>query len=86
VTPIKKTKLVASRGHNIIGGKIRAARGMLNPPVSQKELAARLAVRGLDLDRPTITRIEIGKRYVRDYEIKAIAAVLKVNVAWLFGE
>lgn len=58
----------------------------MDPAVSQKDLAARLAVRGLDLDRPTVTRIESGQRYLRDYEIKLIARVLNVTVAWLFDE
>ena len=58
----------------------------LKPEVSQFDLAGRLAKFGVDLDRPTITRIENGKRFLRDYEIKAIARALKVTVAWLFGE
>ena len=87
VTLAPKHKItVTRRGHNIIGLRIRAAREKLDPAVSQREFAARLAVRGLDLDRPTVTRIENGKRFLRDYEIKAIASVLKVSVAWLFGE
>ena len=87
VTLAPKHKIpVTRRGHNIIGLRIRAAREKLEPSVSQREFAARLAVRGLDLDRPTVTRIENGKRFLRDYEIKAIASVLKVSVSWLFGE
>lgn len=41
---------------------------------------------GIRLDRASITRIENGKRYLRDFEIRAIAKVLKVSVAWLFRE
>jgi transcriptional regulator with XRE-family HTH domain len=74
------------RGSNIIGKRIRAARQRLKPAVTIKDFAARLGVRGLDLDRPTVTRIELGKRYLRDYEIKIIAKTLGVSVAWLFGE
>ena len=74
------------RGHNFIGARIRQARLRLKPAVSQFDLAGRLAVLGLDLDRPTITRIENGRRYLRDYEIRALARALKVSVAWLFGE
>lgn len=58
----------------------------MKPAVTQKELAARLTVRGIDIDRPTLTRIENGNRFLRDYEIEVIAKVLKVSVAWLFGE
>lgn len=78
--PRKKTK----RGHNSIGPRIRAARLKLKPALSQSDLAARLGVAGLDVDRPTVTRIENGTRYLRDYEIAAIAKVLKVSVASLF--
>ena len=45
-----------------------------------------MGVLGVDVDRPTVTRIESGKRYLRDYEIVVISKVLKVSVAWLFGE
>jgi transcriptional regulator with XRE-family HTH domain len=76
----------ARRGYNIIGARIREARLRLTPEVSQFDLAGRLATAGVDLDRPTITRIENGNRYVRDYEILALARALKVPVAWLFGE
>ena len=72
------------RVNNIIGGKIRAARQKLRPHVTQADLAARLSVSGLDLDRPTITRIETGRRYLRDYEIVAIARALRVSIASLF--
>ena len=54
--------------------------------MSQADLAAKLTVRGLAVDRATITRIENGQRYLRDFEVRAIAKVLKVSVAWLFRE
>ena len=54
--------------------------------MSQADLAAKLTVRGLAIDRATITRIENGQRYLRDFEVRAIAKVLKVSVAWLFRE
>ena len=54
--------------------------------MTQSDLAGRVAVRGFNLDRPTITRIENGQRYLRDYEIPVIARALGVFVAWLFGE
>ena len=56
------------------------------PEVTQADLAARLSVKGIDVDRPTITRIENGERFLRDYEIKMLARVLGVTCAWLFGE
>jgi transcriptional regulator with XRE-family HTH domain len=58
----------------------------MNPPVTQEDLAGRIAARGVDLDRSAISRIESGSRYVMDYEAQAIARALKVSVGWLFGE
>ena len=78
--------LPTRRGFNVIGRRIRLARERLKPEVTQADLAARLGVLGLELDRPTITRIEAGKRFLRDYEIKAIAKVLKVPIEWLFAD
>ena len=74
------------RGRNILGPHIRQARLRLSPEMSQADLAAKLSVRGLALDRVTITRIENGKRFLRDFEIRAIARVLRVSVAFLFRE
>ncbi len=74
------------RGHNILGRYIRQARLRARPEMSQNDLAARLTVRGLPIDRATITRIENGQRYLRDFEIRAIAKVLQVSVSWLFRQ
>ena len=74
------------RGHNIVGSRIREARLRVKPELSQFDLAGRLAAQGLDMDRPTITRIENGNRYLRDYEILAMSRALKVSVAWLFSQ
>lgn len=75
-----------TRGTNILGKRVREARERIRPIVTQGDLAARLGILGIDLDRPSITRIESGKRYLRDYEIAAIARVLRVRVSWLFRE
>ena len=68
---------------NIIGKRIREARTLGN--VSQEELAARLAIRGIYFDRSAISRMEAQKRFIRDYEILAIADSLKISIDWLFG-
>jgi transcriptional regulator with XRE-family HTH domain len=81
---MKKTRKAKPR--NEIGGRIREARLRCNPPVSQEDLAGRLAAKGILMDRSAISRIESRARYVMDYEISAIAAALKTTVASLFGE
>ena len=81
---MKKTKLSSTR--NIAGRRIREARLRANPPISQDDLAGRMAARGIILDQTAISRIEKQKRYLMDYEVAAFARCLKVPVAWLYGE
>lgn len=71
---------------NIIGPRIKLARKKKTPPISQADLAARLQVQGLEFDRVTITKIEIGYRQVTDIEVRAIAKALDVPINWLYGE
>lgn len=68
---------------NISGQRIREARIKLH--WSQKALAVRLKLEGVELERDSISRIEIGTRFVADYEIKILAKVLNTSVAWLLG-
>jgi hypothetical protein len=81
---MKKTSHTGQR--NIVGRRIRQARLRCKPPVSQEDLAGRLAGKGVTLDQTAISRIESQSRYVMDYEVAAIARSLKVSVGWLFGE
>jgi hypothetical protein len=71
---------------NVIGLRIRKARLSQKPPVSQEDLAARLAVRGIHLDRSALSRMQSRTRFIRDYEIVAILDALRVSIASLFGE
>lgn len=68
----------------MIGKRVREARLKCSPPVSQEDLAGRLAANGVLLDRSAISRIENESRYVMDYEAMALAQSLKVSIAWLF--
>jgi transcriptional regulator with XRE-family HTH domain len=71
---------------NIVGERIKLARKTANPPITQADLAARLQLSGMQLDRVTITKIETGYRVVTDVEAKAIADVLNVSIEWLYGD
>lgn len=68
---------------NICGDRIRQARCLRK--VSQSDLAARLQVNGIIIERDSISRMEIGTRFVADYELMMIAKVLDVSVEWLLG-
>jgi HTH-type transcriptional regulator, cell division transcriptional repressor len=81
---VKKTRQPHQR--NIVGARVREARLRQRPPVSQDDLAGRLAGLGIMVDQTAISRIEKRARYVMDYEAKALAKSLKVSVAWLYGE
>ncbi len=69
---------------NISGNKIREARVIQR--ISQSDLAARLQVEGVTLERDSISRIEIGTRFVSDYELKVFAKVLNVDIEWLLSD
>jgi transcriptional regulator with XRE-family HTH domain len=79
-------KTIQAGRRNIVGRRVRQARIQCKPPVSQEDLAGRLAARGVSVDQTAISRIEREERYLMDYEVAAIARSLKVSVAWLFGE
>ena len=79
-------KTTKARKRNVIGQRVRQARLKASPPISQEDLAGRMAAQGILLDRSAISRIEGQTRYVMDYEAAAIARALKVPVAWLYGE
>ena len=73
-------------GRNVIGNRVRLARKKAKPPITQADLAARLQIKGLRVDRVTISKIEIGYREVSDIEVAAISEALGVSISWLFGE
>ena len=54
--------------------------------MTQMELAAKIQLQGITLERDSISRIEIGTRFVTDYELKLFAKVLNVTVDDLFEE
>lgn len=66
---------------NLCGERIHEARCRLR--LTQSELAARLQCEGITLERDCISRIEIGTRFVADYELLILSRVLDVKVEWL---
>ena len=67
--------------NNICGKSIAIFRKELW--ISQRELADRLQLSGLDIDKNAIQRIEAGKRFVTDIELVIIAQVLKKSISEL---
>ena len=66
--------------NNLCGKQIARLRKPMRPRVSQRLLAERLQVLGLDLDKNAIQRIENGSRFVTDVELAQIAQLLQVSM------
>ena len=71
---------------NVVGRRVAEARRALEPPLTQDALSGRLARVGIQLDRAAIAKIETSQRHVLDYELKALAKVLGVEVSWLLRD
>lgn len=48
--------------------------------ISQRALADRLQLIGLDVDKNAIQRIESGKRFVTDIELSALAQIFETTL------
>ena len=58
----------------------------MNPAVSQDDLSGKLAREQISITQTGISKLQNGERAVLDYEVFALAKVLKVKIAWLYGE
>ena len=63
--------------NNLCGKNISRFRTEMK--ISQRELADRLQLVGLDIDKNAIQRIECGKRFVTDIEIVAFAKIFNAT-------
>ena len=71
--------------NNLSGENIARIRKAKKPILSQRALADKLQLEGIDVDKNAIQRIECGKRFVTDIELVVIARVLEVPVQELLG-
>lgn len=69
---------------NIVGSTIESYREKAN--MSRQELSDQLILKGLDVTAQAIFKIEKGMRTVVDYELCAIAFVLKIPADKLLKE
>ena len=65
--------------NNICGSKIYELRKNHSSKMSQRMLADALQLKGIDVDKNAIQRIESGQRFVTDIELKALAQVFGVS-------
>ena len=71
---------------NICGDRVRLARAMHKPPLTQEELATKLNLMGMDFTKVIISRIEKNQRHVVDGELKMLAKALGVTMEWLCSD
>ena len=64
--------------NNICGKNIALLR--TNLKMSQKQLADKMQLVGIDIDKNAIQRIECGKRFVTDIEIIAFAKTFNITL------
>ena len=70
--------------NNICGKNISILRSNLK--ISQRELADRMQLVGIDIDKNAIQRIECGKRFVTDIELVMLSEVLHVSLEELLKD
>ena len=71
--------------NNLCGEKVRELRENFPTKLSQRALADKMQLIGIDVDKNAIQRIESGKRFVTDIELKALAEIFSVTVDELIG-
>lgn len=67
-----------AEGLNNVCGK-NIAQFRIKMGISQRELADKMQLVGIDIDKNAIQRIECGKRFVTDIEVIAFAKVFQVT-------
>lgn len=70
-----------ANGKNLVGERLKLLRQRDN--LSQRDLANKLQLIGIDMDKNVITRIETNKRYVTDFELQAIKEIFNVSYDYL---
>lgn len=68
--------------YNIIGSNVKKYR--MKCKMSQKEISEKLETYGIVICRGSLCRLENRQRTVTDYELKALAEILKVSISDLY--
>lgn len=76
-----RTQELGSR--NMVGARVERKRKELG--MKQKDLLARLQVKGIELNSSGLSKLEGQIRSVNDYELIALSEALGVTVNWLLG-
>ena len=77
-------RIIDYEAQNIVGEKVKKFRE--ERKLSQKDLSEKLETQAIYIFRGSISRIESHERTVTDFELKAMAQILKVPIEELFEE
>ena len=69
-----------SEKNNLCGERIKELRLSYPTKLSQRALADKMQLIGIDVDKNAIQRIECGKRFVTDIELKAFSKIFEVTL------
>lgn len=69
--------------NNVCGVNIAKLRKAMN--ISQRQLADKLQIAGLDVDKNAVQRMESGQRFITDIELIYLVQVLNTTLDELLG-
>lgn len=72
---------------NLCAERVRLARALQKPPMTQEDLARKIQLMGMeDMTKLIISRIEKNQRHVCDAELRILSKALGVTMEWLVGD
>lgn len=72
---------------NLCSDRVRLARALQKPPLTQDELAVKIQLMGEEkMTKQIISRIEQNQRHVCDAELLILSKAVGVSMEWLVGE
>jgi HTH-type transcriptional regulator, cell division transcriptional repressor len=71
---------------NVVGQRVKEARKLAKPKLTQEQLAAKLQMQDWEINRVGVAKLESGIKEVTDLEIVKLSKALGVSISWLFGE
>ena len=77
-------KIEHNGNKNAVGKRVREARNKKG--LTQNQLAAKMQLLNVNIDQKMISKIELNKRLVTDYEVICLAKILEVTTAWLLED
>lgn len=77
-------RIIDYEAQNVVGEKVRKFRE--ERKLSQREFSEKLETQAIYICRGSISRIESHERTVTDFELRAMAKILRVPIEELFEE